>query len=143
MTQESNTYREFVEQHVRLLNALSDALEAGRDAIVSFRLPDVQDRIDEQKRLCILLGSLHTEMRRRFPLAPSNQESLRDAGDLRRRFHDARQRLRRLNREQQALLQRSRRTVNALLNGFRSFEGTYASEALQQTTGGSPLRERA
>jgi len=139
MTAESKNYEHFLEQHIHLLNALSDALVAGKSAIVNFRVADLEESIARQKHLCIQIASLNTEIRRTCLLASSQ----RAAGNLPQLLQDARNRLQSRNREHQALLQRSRRTVNAMLNGLRSFEGDYAAEALQQTISGAVLQERA
>ena len=142
MMPQPKTYQQFVEHHICLLQELSDSLEAGRAAIVSFRLQDFEESINDHKRLCVQISALNTEVRRAFPLAALNQSSVAIAGDLSRRLQQARERLQKLNTEQQALLLRSRRTVNAMLNGFRSFEGSYAAEARKQTSGGASLLER-
>ena len=143
MTAQTISYRELLEKQIQLLDALSAALTAGTAAIVTVQIGELELCIAEQKRLCVQLASSNSEIRRAYPLAALPQEGTRLSHDLRRRWQDARNRLQKFNQEQQALLQRSRRTVNAVLNGFRSFEGTYATEAINQTALGLELRERA
>lgn len=143
MAEEKKTYQELVEREIALLNALSEALLAARTAIVSCKLGDLQETINEQKRLCGMMVSNTSEIRRNYPLAAVNRQNEALACGLRQKWQQARLKLQQLNKEHIALLHRSRRTVNAVLNGFRSFEGDYATAALQQTAKGAALRERA
>ena len=63
--------------------------------------------------------------------------------ELREKWQKAHARVHQLNKEVQGVLWRSRRTVNALVNAFRMFEGDYAVEALKQTSSGNAMQERA
>ena len=142
MTAQTKSYQDLLEQQILLFDALSDALASGTSAIVSLQIGEVEVCIVEQKRLCVQIAASNTEIRRAYPLAALPQGNTRLSNEVRRRWCDARKRLQKFNHEQQALLQRSRRTVNAVLNGFRTFECTYANEAMKQTVRDPALQER-
>jgi len=141
MTQSTRAYREFVERQIQLVDTLSDALRTGQAAIVAFRIADLEESLALQQRLCVELAASADQLHHAGPLAPITGTPSRASQDLQACWQDARRRLAKLNQEYQALLLRSRRTVTAVLNGFRSFEGNYAVEARQQTAGGAVRQE--
>ena len=141
MNAEKKSYQDLLEQEISLFNALSDSFLTAKNAIVSVNVQEFEHSVAAQKILCGRIAANSAEIRRACPLA-----AMQGGGDpsllvLRKKWQEARVRLQKLNFEHQVLLLRARHTVNAVLNGFRSFEGNYAVEAMQQ--GNHSFRERA
>ena len=143
MNSGKKSYQELLEREISLLNALSDSLIAAKDAIVSFKVQDLEETIGAQKLLSGQIAANNAEMRRTYPLAAMQDREQISIRALQARWQESRSRLQKLNFEHQVLLLRTRRTISAILNGFRSFEGNYAAEALRQQAAGNSLRERA
>ncbi len=137
---------EFLERRLTLLGSLIQTLEAWRKAFIGFDLQNAEERIAEEDQLCRIIQALDAEIanlqaRRaeREGLAPRTGElgwprgSETGGGSHERalaalnRMATAQNELRRLNEVNQAILRRSRHTVNALRNLFISYAPTYAS----------------
>jgi hypothetical protein len=143
MSQEKPTYRGLLEQEIGVLEALSAALTTAKSAIASCRIQELEESTVIQRHLCAQLETAHAEMRRVSPLASGQEHQEGTVAELRERWQKAHARVQQLNKEVQGVLWRSQRTVNALVNAFRMFEGNYAAEALKQTSGSSAMQERA
>jgi hypothetical protein len=145
---ESARYVELLERRLTLLGSLIQTLEEWRQAFIGFDLQKAEQRIAEEEQLCRLIQTLDAEIanlqaRRaeRAGLTPRTGElgwpwGSETGGGLRERALAALNRmaathneLRRLNDLNQAILRRSRQTVNALRNLFISYSPTYASPA--------------
>ncbi|HTP69351.1 MAG TPA: flagellar export chaperone FlgN [Dongiaceae bacterium] len=136
------TYLELLEQRIELLNSLSATLLAARAAMTAFDVGSLEARINEQQELCGEIQKLdeqrerlqyqcaaHLRMHggdRSLPNSPELEETMH-------RLYQAQTTVKQLNAAHQVLLQRSRRTVTALLNSIHTFEGSYRRAALQQT----------
>lgn len=139
---------ELLERRLTLLGSLIQTLEAWRKAFIGFDLQTAEQRIAEEEQLCRIIQTLDAEIanlqvRRaeRAGLAPRTgelgwlRESETGAALHERalaalnRMAAAQNDLRRLNEGNQAILRRSRQTVNALRNLFISYAPTYASPA--------------
>lgn len=148
MKSESARYVELLERRLTLLASLIQTLEAWRKAFIGFDLQTAEQRIAEEEQFCRTIQTVDAEIanlqaRRaeRAVLAPQTGElawpegSETGAGLRERalaalnRMAAAQNELRRLNEGNQAILRRSRQTVNALRNLFISFAPTYASPA--------------
>ena len=143
MSQEKITYRELLEQEIGVLDALSTALATAKSAIASCKIQELEESTVIQRHLCAQMETTSVEIRR---VKPQTLPAGHEAGtvpELRERWQKACARVRQLNKELQGLLWRSQRTVNALLNAFRMFEGNYAVEALKQTSNVRAMQERA
>ncbi len=146
MKSESARYVELLERRLTLLGSLIQTLEAWRKAFIGFDLQNAEERIAEEDQLCRIIQALDAEIanlqaRRaeREGLAPRTGElgwprgSETGGGSHERalaalnRMATAQNELRRLNEVNQAILRRSRHTVNALRNLFISYAPTYAS----------------
>jgi len=139
---------ELLERRLTLLGSLIHTVQEWRKAFIGFDLQNAEQRIAEEEQLCALIQTLDAEItnlqaRRaeRAGLAPRTGElgwpwgsetgtGLRERalGAL-TRMAAAQNELRRLNEGNQAILRRSRQTVNALRNLFISYAPTYASPA--------------
>jgi hypothetical protein len=130
-------YLDLLEQRMRLLGALSDALVAARADVVSFDLDGFEARIADQGRLCGDIRSLDARIDRlQLPCAarlaagpqasvtpPAQEDRLRETLA---RLRETQARVKQLNDAHKILLRRSRRTVGALLNSYHSFSLTYS-----------------
>jgi len=142
MTTANSTYLELLEQRIELLNSLSATLLAARTAMTAFDVDSLEARIAEQQGLCGEIQKLDDRMERlQYQCAAhlrlhGGQETLANTPELEEtvhRLHQAQATVKQLNTAHQVLLQRSRRTVTALLNSLHSFEGNYKKAALQQS----------
>ena len=139
---------ELLERRLTLFNSLIQTVEEWRKAFIGFDLQIAEQRIAEEEHLCVIIHTLDAEIAnlqaRRAELAglaPRTgelgwlRESETGAGLRERalaalnRIAAAQNELRRLNEGNQAILRRSRQTVNALRNLFISYAPTYASPA--------------
>lgn len=137
------TYPELLEREISLLNALSGALTAAKSAIVSCRIQELEESTAIQRNLCAELETANAETRRVGPPASPAGDEEWPVTELRERRQKAHASAQQLNKEVQEVLWRSQRTVNALVNAFRMFEGNYAVVALKQTSHVRTLQERA
>jgi hypothetical protein len=141
MTKENTTYLELLEKRIALLNSLSSALLASRSAMAAFDINGLESRIAQQQALCTEIQQLDEQTERlQYQCAAhlrmrGTEEAVANSPELETaliRLHQAQSAVKQLNTAHQALVSRSRRTVNALLNSLHTFEGNYRSTALQQ-----------
>jgi hypothetical protein len=135
-----------LERRIALLGSLAEALSAASSSTVAFDIDGLEARISEQERLCNEIRSLDSQldtMQRRCAsqavlsgISASMAPGATDSADLRNaaaRLKHVQTRVKELNDAHQALLQRSRRTVFALLRSYHSFaSGTYANPSAPQ-----------
>lgn len=142
-------FLQLLEQRIELLGSLAGALVAARSDVVSFDLDGLEARISDQQRLCGEIRSLdssidqvqrqcathlHTAAADSCVTSMQNDTSrMRDTFD---RLREVQARVKQLNAAHQALLRRSRRTVGALLNSYRSFAATYSDPSQVPVTVG-------
>ena len=140
MSAETTRYLELLEERLALLGSLATALTAARLDIVSLDIDGLEARISEQDRLCAGIRSLDAQLDRvqlqcsaHLGLtSPQIREAPSDPAFIRRRetldrLTRVQASVKQLNNEHQALLRRSRRTVNVLLNSYHSFAMTYSN----------------
>jgi len=141
MIAETARYRELQEQKIGLLEALCDALIAAKTAIVSCKIQELEESLNAQWSLCAQLQAADAELR---GVQLQEAEAGRDVApdeELKPRWQRVIERVQQLNKEQKALTERSRRTVNILLNALQTFEGNYAAAALKQASSGVATQE--
>ena len=135
MSADAARYLDLLERRLGLLGSLASALTAARTDIVSLDIAGLESRIADQEKLCAEIHSLDTHLDRVqqqcvthavAPAPASNPNSAR-CREILARLAQAQATVKRLNDEHRALLRRSRRTVHALLNSYRSFAMTYAN----------------
>lgn len=144
MSAETTRFLELLENRLALLGSLAEALSAARLDVVSLDITGLEGRIGDQERLCREIRTLDGELDRvqkqcgAHIKADSNGASANASAENSeaRRCRETLERLTRvqtkvkqLNQEHKALLRRSRRTVNALLNSYHTFAMTYANPA--------------
>ena len=141
MSADTTHFLELLERRIVLLGSLADALVAARSDVVSFDLDGLEARIADQEHLCGEIRSLDANIDRVQTRCATQLDASRDstptASDPEtRRMQETLSRLRQaqvsvkqLNDAHQHLLRRSRRTVGALLNSYRSFAMTYSDPA--------------
>lgn len=151
MSTESARFLELLECRLALLGSLAEALSAARLDVVSLDITGLEERVREQERLCREIRTLDSELDRvqkqcgARVAAGSNRASA--GGDAEtpeaqrcretiERLARVQSKVKQLNQEHQALLRRSRRTVNALLNSYHSFAMTYANPAEERVAVG-------
>jgi hypothetical protein len=145
---ESARYVELLERRLTLLDSLVQAAKEWRKSFIGFDLHTAEQLIAEEEQLCRIIQALDAEIvnlrargAERAGLAPRMSElgwprdwetgaglSQRALAAL-NRMAAAQSELKRVNEVNQAILRRSRQTVNALRNLFTSYEPTYGSPA--------------
>lgn len=142
MSRENPSYLELLEQRIALFNSLSASLVAASTAMVAVDIDGLESRIAEQREVCSEIQKLDEQIERlqyqcaahlRMHGGADSLANNAELEDVLLRLHQAQANVKSLNLAHQALLNRSRRTVSALLNSLHSFEGTYQKAALQQT----------
>ena len=142
-------YLDLLEQRLSLFASLATGLTAARTDLVALDLTGLEARIADQERLCQDISALDLQLARlqdqcathirssstQSASSLTNEESTRREAIL-TSLTRAQENVRRLNREHQALLRRSRRTVSALLNSYHSFAATYANPAASGVSAG-------
>jgi hypothetical protein len=139
-----------LERRLTLLDSLSKTLAESRNQFISMDLEAIGARIAEQEQICAQIRSLDAEITsaqvrcaERAGVRPCRDAiAWLDLGDgdgdggqneqirlTLRRVAEAQTKLKRLNDAHQAMLRRSRRTVNVLLNLFNSYAPTYGAPA--------------
>lgn len=127
---ERERYLELLERRLTLLGDLAGALRASTEALVQLDLDTIHRKVGEQERLCHQIRSLD---RRLDDLQRKCSVGLAPCGDssaLLARMAQAQAEVRTLNRKHAALVRRSRRTLEAMMNFLRSTSPTYADPGL-------------
>ena len=146
MGTESQKLLALLERRIALLGSLAEALSAASSSTVAFDIDGLEARISEQERLCNEIRSLDSQLdtvQRRCAsqavlsgISASMAPGATDSAELKNaaaRLKHVQARVKELNDVHQALLQRSRRTVFALLRSYHSFaSGTYANPSAPQ-----------
>ncbi len=153
MTSESTRYLKLLERRLDLLGALADTLAKSRNDFVSMDLGAMERRIAEQEQFCKQIRSLDTDITSAqvrcaqsvglrpctdaisWPSTPGgNAAQDEQIRAMLGRIAAAQTQLKRINSAHQAMLRRSKRTVQVLLNLFNSFAPTYAAPGAIGTT---------
>jgi flagellar biosynthesis/type III secretory pathway chaperone len=152
VTQETTRFLELLERRIALLGLLGEALAAARADVCSLDIDSLQARIAQQEKLCREIRALDSQLDRvqrqcstqigapsDRALGPNaNPDSARLRETL-QRLYQAQASVKQLNDAHQALLRRSRRTVNALLHSYHSFAMTYSNPAATGAAAGERL----
>lgn len=145
---DNQRYLELLERRLDLLGSLAAALQECRGDFVAMDLGAMERRIAEQEQLCARIRSLDSEISnmqaRCSPSAgpPRSSDTPSRSGSAEGDSHTDQQiratigriaaaqlELKRANDAHQAMLRRSRRTVQVLLNVFNSLAPTYSAPA--------------
>ena len=134
MTAETQNLLDLFERRIALLNSLAEALSGASASAVAFDIDGLESRIAQQESLCDEIRSLDAGLDRMQnrcarqaslgAASVSIPASAAAANELQRaasRLREAQARVKVLNESHQALLRRSRRTVNALLRSYHTF----------------------
>lgn len=120
----------WLEQRLALLGELAAALRASTDALVRLDLDAIHRSVDEQERLCGEIRSIDRgldELRGKYLGLAEPGAAPSPALE---RMAKAQAEVRALNRRHAALVRRSRRTLEAMMNFMRSTALTYADPGL-------------
>lgn len=122
---ERERYLELLERRLALLGDLAESLRASTAALVGMDLERIDQKVGEQENLCLEIQSLDRgldDLQKRCStgLAPGSEPAAVLA-----RMADAQAEVRALNRKHAALVRRSRRTLDAMLNFLHSASDTY------------------
>jgi uncharacterized protein (DUF3084 family) len=148
---ETTRYLNLLEQRIAMLSSLAQALTSARSSIVAFDVDGLESRIAHQQQLCAEISALDAQIdsvqrqcaaRIDAPQSsetPSQPERGVTPEDSRMRetlarLHAVQSSVQQLNDAHKILLQRSRRTVGALLNSYHTFAATYADPAAPRAT---------
>jgi hypothetical protein len=148
VTPDNKQYLILLERRLDLLGSLAVALRECRGDFIAMDLGAMERRIAEQEQLCARIRSLDSEisnMQARCSASagrpwsvnpPSRSGSAEGDSHTDQQIHAtigrisaAQLELKRANDAHQAMLRRSRRTVQVLLNIFNSLSPTYAAPA--------------
>lgn len=154
MTADRTRFLRLLERRLDLLGALTAVVTDSRNDFIAMDLPAMERRIAEQEQLCSQIRSLDFEISRAqnscsanvSPLAspgagPVSRSSNGDQADTNQevrvvvsRITAAQIELKRANDVHQAMLRRSRRTVQVLLNVFNSLAPIYSAPSVVGST---------
>jgi hypothetical protein len=148
MNTEMSQYLVLLEQRITLLGSLANSLAAARTGIVALDINGLEQRIQEQQKVCVNIQALDAQIDRiqrdcaanMGLTAPSTAlVPILESGSLRlretlARLDQVQSMVKKLNTEHQLLLRRSRRTVCALLNSYHSFALTYSEPGAPRST---------
>ena len=160
MKPDSARYLKLLEKRLELLGSLAKALAASRNDFVSMDLSAIERRIQEQEQFCTEIRSLDAEITR-IQVGCAQRASLRPCTDAISwpgaqdsnpsrdeqirvtlgRVAASQAELKRLNDAHQAMLRRSKRTVQVLLNLFELHAPCYSAPA--STAPAATYEERA
>jgi hypothetical protein len=149
---ESEHYLGLLERRLDLLSSLAKALGGARSDFIAMDIEAIRGRIREQEQFCAQIHSLDNDITsaqvRCAKLSgvrvKTNEISWPQSGDsdedigarilvTMRRVAAAQTELKRLNDAHRAMLRRSHRSVNVLLNLMHSYAPTYAAPITPQT----------
>jgi len=153
VTPESTRYLKLLEHRFSLLGLLTQSLIQSRSDFIAMKLDAMERLTAEQERLCAQVRSVDAELARVQTgggedaglsprLAGLCWPGSRD-GDVQQdnriramldRIRLAQEELARANHAHQAMLRRSKRTVQILMNFFSSFAPTYSSPMTARAT---------
>ncbi|HEY2461198.1 MAG TPA: hypothetical protein VGI16_10325 [Candidatus Acidoferrum sp.] len=147
MTAETTRYLELLEQRIALMGSLAEELAASRVDVVGLDIAGLEARILKQEGLCVEIRALDTNIdqvqrqcnaRLNLAAADSVTPAAKVANTRMRetlaRLREAQAKVQLLNEAHRTLLQRSRRTVGALLNSYHSFALTYPDPSSRRTS---------
>jgi len=142
MSADTTRYLDLLEQRIVLLGSLANALVSAGASISAFDIDGLEARIATQQQLCAEISALDSQIdavqrhcAERVTLPRVNDISLTGAPEnspMRQtlaRLPAVQSSVKQLNDAHKILLQRSRRTVGALLNTYHTFAMTYADPA--------------
>ncbi len=126
MSVERAHFIELLERRLTLLGELAGELRSSTEALVGLDIDAMHQKVGEQERLCNELRSLDRgldDLQRKCSagLEPGDDSSL-----LLERMAQAQGEVRTLNRRHAALVRRSQRTLEAMMNFLHSASPTYA-----------------
>ena len=142
MSADTTRYLDLLEQRIVLLGSLANALVSAGASISACDIDGLEARIATQQQLCAEISTLDSQIEsvqrhcaERVALPRVNGISLTGAPEnspMRQtlaRLQAVQSSVKQLNDAHKILLQRSRRTVGALLNTYHTFAMTYADPA--------------
>jgi flagellar biosynthesis/type III secretory pathway chaperone len=132
-------YFELLERRLALLGDLARALEASTGALVQMDIERIGRTVGDQERLCGEIRSLDRGIDALQRKCAAGLDTRGEGGALEallERVAKAQAEVRQLNERHAALVRRSRRTLDAMMNFLRSAAPTYANPRLAGTTAG-------
>jgi hypothetical protein len=140
---QTQRYLDLLEQRIALLGSLAEALVSARSSIAGFDIDGLEARIAGQQRLCADISALDSEIDRvqrhcaQQVAAAGTKTASSENSRMREtlaRLHAVQSSVQQLNDAHKILLQRSRRTVGALLNSYHTFAATYADPSVPRAS---------
>lgn len=139
MTVRHEHYFELLERRLALLGELAAALRDSTDALVRLDIERIDQTVGDQERLCGEILSLDRGLDSLQRKCAAGLDTRGEGGRLEAllgRVAEAQAEVRQLNKRHAALVRRSRRTLDAMLNFLRSAAPTYANPHLAGTAAG-------
>jgi hypothetical protein len=140
LSQDSNRFLQLLEKRIDLMQSLANSLAIANSSLVTFDLDNLESAINRQEQLSLAIGSLNSEINQvqtKFKCALQEQARLGDSDAVASagnsiqatldRLAQIQATVRNLNDTHLILLQKSRRTVHALLNSYQSFVSLYSN----------------
>jgi flagellar biosynthesis/type III secretory pathway chaperone len=124
---------ELLERRLALMGELAAAVRASTDALVRLDIEKIHQSVGNQERLCDEIRSLDRgidALRRKWGAGIAARGEVGEIDALLGRVAEAQAEVRQLNQRHAALVRRSRRTLDAMLNFLRSAGPTYADPRL-------------
>lgn len=153
MTPESTKYLKLLGRRIELLSSLAQILTQSRDDFIAMNLGAMERRTAEQEQMCAEIRSLDAEIASLQARSAESAGTRFSAGvlcwpgspdgDVHQddqiramlgRVALAQAELKKINDSHQAMLRRSKRTVQILLNFFGSFAPTYSAPVPARAT---------
>ncbi len=142
MNRDYNRHLHLLERRLGAMQRLRSELQDTQAALVDMDMPRLEKQIAIEAGLCSEVTLLDSEL---LATRPNEDERAPEAAErlseLRRQLAEVQSEVRRLNRVHAALLRRSRRSVNILMNVLASYSHTCqrpgAAALLQLPGGGS------
>lgn len=139
MIAEIQCYLSFLDRRIALLQSLAESLAAAQSGLVAFDLSLVESQTAEQARLCCEINKLGTESisfsmqctvqnKNIFsPGEPPTNSEMEQIRETQEKLATVEKSVKHWNDTIQVLMQRTRRTVNALLYSYHTFSPTYSN----------------
>jgi hypothetical protein len=133
-------FQQLLEKRIELMQSLASSLAIANSSLLNFDLANLESAINRQEQLSVAIRSLDSEVSQvqkqyndvfllstRAPVFSARLGAENGIRSAMERLAQIQSTVRKLNDTHFALLQKSRRTVHALLNAYHSFASLYSN----------------
>ena len=143
MTRDPAKRAGLLKEKLAVLETLAGALHTAKESIVANDHPKLEENTLLRASLCLKWKKLDAELAALPVSIEKSQESQASMESLKGALLHVCDLIRRRNQELQSLQARSTRTIQVLLNAWRSFDGQYAQASAQTFSAPAKFQERA